>query len=62
MCAAQQLAVFDSCPAVTMHVLHVMPISIAAKSAGKVSSSNIRIGSNSFVSRVQHCNGNFALY
>jgi hypothetical protein len=33
-----------------------------AKSAGKFSSSNIRICRNSFVSRVEHSYGEFALY
>ena len=34
----------------------------AAQSAGKFPSSNIRICRNSFVSRVEHCYGEFALY
>src|ERR1700733_1602471 len=38
------------------------PTSNFAKSAGKFSSSNIRICRNSFVGRVEHCYGKFALY
>jgi hypothetical protein len=38
------------------------PTSIVAKSAGKFSSGNIRICRNGFVSRVEHCHGEFALY
>lgn len=38
------------------------PTSNAAKSARKFSSTNSRICRNSFVCRVEHCDGEFALY
>src|ERR1700736_4494550 len=38
------------------------PTSNLVKSAGKFSSSNIRICRNSFVGRVEHCYGKLALY
>jgi hypothetical protein len=61
----RQSALFDS-PARETEALPVVvdsyPTSSAAKSAGKISSSNIRIGRNSCISRVKHRNGKFALY
>jgi len=39
-----------------------MPDQQCGEVSGKFSSSNIRIGRNSFVRRVKHCNGEFALY
>jgi hypothetical protein len=51
--APQQLAILDSRPAVSVDVGRLMPVSSAAKSAGKFSSSSIRIGRHGFVRRIQ---------